>query len=64
MIYGVPGQQEGGNPLGDPLQVSDIQQTHHTLCAGQHVSHRTVSKCFNILFDHIIRKLFMDKRRQ
>jgi hypothetical protein len=21
MIYGVPGQQEGGNPLGDPLQV-------------------------------------------
>lgn len=32
MIYGVPGQQEGGNPLGDPLQVRDGQQTHHTAC--------------------------------
>ena len=24
MIYGVPGQQEGGNPLGDPLQVHTV----------------------------------------
>jgi hypothetical protein len=47
MIYGVPGQQEGGNPLGDPLQVSDGQQTHHATCVGC----RTCTNCIVLSYD-------------